>query len=302
MTLINKFSGFNNTDDGQKLDPGVLVTADNVYLTTKGSVKRRPGSQLLALGTKITGSYATSDNRFMFLVDNGSLVRFDGNGFEALATGLPVAPSFWCEESTNRVFVVSGGAYLQIDNGTVVTQLHTLSLPADNGIDDLGRDTSLYPTTGVVAAAYHRGSVVLGAKVSEGLTRIQFSIPGVYHLFHNVQNRFEIPDDVVSMDSVNNQLLIVCKHSVYSFSEDGRLNKLADYGSVVGKSITKLADNGCFIWTTRGVVKYPEFQNVTENELYLPPGNGCSTGLFEHNGEELLLICSDGGGIPYNAL
>ncbi len=300
MTLINKFSGFNNTDDELKLDPGTLVKADNVYLTSRGSVKRRPGSQLLALGTKITGSYATTDNRFMFLIDNGSLVRFDGNGFEALATGFPVASSFWCEESTNRVFVISGNAFVQIDNGTVVTQLHSLPLPADNGINDLGRDTSLFPTTGVVAAAFHNGSVVLGAKVAEGLTRIQFSIPGVYHLFHNIQNRFEIPDDVVSMDSVNGQLLIVCKHGIYSFSD--RLIKLADYGSVVGKSITKLADNGCYIWTTRGVVKYPEFQNVTENELYLPPGNGCSTSLFEYNGEELLLICSDGGGTAYNAL
>lgn len=300
--IIDKFKGLNNTFELTKLPAGTLTRADNAMIGKGNSVMMRPGHALVAPGTKITGSYGTSDNRWMFLVDNGALYLFDGNGFRTLASGFPDAPSFWCEESSNRVFVVSGNAYVQIDNATSAVNLRALPLPEDNGVNDLGTNTEAAPTVGVVAMAYHQASVVLAVRVSEGLTRVQMSVPQVYHLFHKLDARFEVPDDVIGMESVNGQLVIVGLHSIYVHTADNRLLKLADYGGVPGKPITKLPENGCLIWTTRGVVKYPELENVTEDDVFLAPGTGASTALFERGGDVYFLICNDGGGLPYNAV
>jgi hypothetical protein len=300
--IIDKFKGLNNTFELTKLPPGSLTRAENVLVGKGNSVSRRTGYALVAAGTSITGSYGSTDNRAIYLIDAGVLYLFDGNGFRSLVTGFPDAPSYWCEESTNRVFVISGGVYVQVDNTTAPIDLNAHPIPADDGINDLGTNTELAPTVGVVAMAYHQASVVLAVRVAEGATRIQMSIPQVYHLFHKIEGRFEVPDNVVGMESINGQLLIVCTHSIYVHTADNRLLKLADYGGVPGKPITKLPVNGCLIWTTRGVVKYPEIQNISEEAVSLAPGTGASTALYEKDGDVYFLICNDGGGLPYNAV
>lgn len=300
MINITKFSGLANTIPQEKLPLGSLSVADNIVLTSAGDIKRRVGNSLVASGTKITGSYGTTDNVNLFLIDNGTLFRFDGLSFMPLANGFPIASSYWCEESPDRVFVMSGNIYAYIDKGIEVTTLHDKPLPIDNGINDLAFNTEAFPSTGVVDMTYHQGSIVLAVKLDTGLSRVQFSIPQEYHVFHLVHGRFEVPDEITAIDSVNGQLLIVCKHSTWVYTSDSRLLKLADYGSPIGKPISKLPDNGCLIWTTRGVVKYPEFENVTEKVVSLPPGAGCSTIIYEYNGEKYFLVCTDGVGNAYN--
>lgn len=300
--IFDKFKGLNNTFEPSKLPQGTLTLADNILIAKDKSVKRRLGYVQDAVGINVTGSYATTDNKTMFVIDSGSLYSFDGNGFRSLTNGFPNAPSFWCEESTNRVFVISNGKYIQIDNDVLVTDLHSLPIPIDDGVNDLGTNVEGPPTTNVLYSAYHQSSVVLAVRVGEELTRIQYSVPQVYHLFHKVNDRFEIPDTVVGMESVNGQLLIVCRHSVYVHTADSRLLKLADYGGIPGKPITKLPENGCFFWTTRGVIKYPEFENVSQSEVSLPPGTGAATALFEYDGDIYFLVCNDQAGQAYNAL
>jgi hypothetical protein len=302
MQPIKKFLGVVNTRPPRKLPPGALTQADNVRITRDGSVVRRPGRGLVAEATKITSSYATSDNRYLFVVDSGTLFRFDGSGFAVMANGLPDAPGFWCEETPNRVFLMSSNAYLSIDNGTAITELHALPIPEDSGINDLAVNTELFPTNNVSALTFHSGSVVVSVVTKPNVSEIRFSIPQVHHLFHRLINRFEIADTVVAMESINGQLLIAAKNAFYSYTSDNRLIKLSEYGAIPGKSIAKLPENGCLAWTTRGVIKYPEFQNVTDAQVSLPPGSGCATALFDVDGDRYFLVSTNGAGVAYNAM
>lgn len=299
--MIDKFIGLVNTKTVKTLPPNALTVAEQVLITDQGTVQKREGFQKIVSADKITSSYQTLDNRWLFVIDNGVLFRFDGQGFIKLADGLPVAPAHWCEESNNRVFVISGPAYLQIDDGSVVTQLHNLNIQESDSLNDLAFNVETTPSS-AKAITFHRNSVVLAVPVQEGLTRIQLSLPGAYHLFSAVEDRFEIPDDIIALESVNRRLLIVGKHSIWTYTSENQLLKLADYGGVPGKCITKLPDSGCFIWTTRGIARFPELENVTEKTVSLPPGFGCATALYEKNGNKYLLIVNDAGGSAYNSL
>lgn len=301
MIEIKKFLGLINTTDEEKQPLGALSLAENVCMTATGTIFRRDGYEKVIDASNITGSYGTTDNRYMFLINNGTLIYFDGANFRSLAAGLPIRPSFWCEESPNSVFVISGGAYYHIENGNQLTELHNLPPPTGE-MNDLVLHTEGFPQDDVQALTFHQGSVVAAVSVTENVTRIQYSVPQNHHLFYKIQKRFEIPDRVFGLESVNGQLLIACAHNIYSFSTDSGLSQLADYGCTIGKPITKLADGGCMIATTRGLAAFPEFKNLTEAKYSYPPGKGAATALYETRGEKLLLVCTDGAGESYNAL
>lgn len=303
--IIEQFTGLNNTADPLKLKPGALTRADNVCVTKSGTLIKRPGRSKAYNATRITGSYGTSDNVHLFLVDNGVLQHWSPSGATALLTGLPSAPVFWCEESPSRVFLASQAAFVMIDNGIQVTDLAAAPPPDALGINDLSVNTETFPTTGVTALAYHQGSVWFAVRAADNLTDIRGSIPGAYTVYHQTLNRFELPDTVYDMRGVDGQLIIAAAHGIWVYTADQRLLKLLDYGVVPGRSIAKQPDNGCLIWTTRGVVGYNAqagAKNLTEQTVSLPPGNGAATALFDYAGDQYLLICTDGDGLAYNAL
>ena len=301
MTEIKKFLGLINTTDEERQPLGALSLAENVCLTTSGAIFRRKGYEKVIDASNITGSYGATDSSYLFLINNGTLIYFDGANFRSLATDLPSRPSFWCEESPNSVFVISGGSYYHIANGNQLTALHNLPPPTGD-MNDLAFHTEGFPQDDVQALTFHQGSVVAAVSVTENVSRIQYSVPGNHHLFYKVQKRFELPDRVFGLESVNGQLLIVGSHNIYSYSTDSGLSQLADYGAVIGKPITKLADGGCVIATTRGIAVFPDFKNVTEATYSYPPGKGAATALYEIRGEKLILVCTDGAGESYNAI
>jgi len=382
---IDRFLGVVNTLKDEDTPLGALADATNFMVTDAGSLSRREGFTLTAAGTQITGSYGTYDHRYLFVIDNGDLFKFDGSGFTQLATGFSTAPSYWCEESSNQVFVMSQGNYGSIESGETATNLYLkapeniqftpgagsisgdimvavqykmggrlspfsdpvlytldagslmVNIPPIAGataqvavfssttgawklvgetanfmvinnldptaqmVDEMYFDVEPAPLSEVIGVTYYQARVVVAVRLSPELTRIQFSAPYQYHLFHKADDRFELPDEVTAMEVVNGRLLITCRNSIYSFTSDNKLNKLTDYGTPRGKPITKLPDSGAIIWTDRGVAKYPEFENLTEKIVSLPPGEGCSTTLYEKKGSQYLLICNDGSGEAFNA-
>lgn len=384
--VIDKLLGEINTRKPDKLPLGACVLTNNVQVTGSSTLKKRHGYTLTASGTSILSSYGTQDERFIFLVDNGSLYRFDVGGVRALASGLGSNAVYWAEESSNRVFMTTPGLVAQIDDGETITGLHIdkpegvavqagggsitcelmiavqykdtasgllgplsdpvsitltdasvlVTIPAQSGMtavvhgytaqlgawhvfgetnsflalntlptdgaltDMLYFDVESPPLFNTVALAFHQSRLVAAVLESPALSRIQFSVPYQYHLFHATDDRFEIPDQVTGMASIDGQLLITCRNSIYVLTSDTRLLRLVDYGTPYGKPIQKLPEGGAMIWTTRGVCKYPEFANLSQDSVSVTPGNGCSTAWFAHGGDQYLLVCNDGQGTAYN--
>lgn len=301
MAEIKKFYGLINTTDEEKQKFGALSVAENFNISASGSLFRRDGFTQEVSASNITSSYGTTDLRYMYIINNGTLMYFDGAAFRAIASGFPDQHAFWCEESPNSLFVVSGTTYAHIENANELTHLTSLPMPTGD-LDELALYTESFPPDDVLAITFHQGSVVMAVSTGTNTSRIQFSVPEQHHLFYKLHKRFEVPDRVVSIESVNGQLLIVCLSNIYAFSGDSGLSALADYGAVPGKPIAKLPESKCFIATTRGIAIYPDFKNITESTYSYPPGKGASTASYDVQGEKFILLCTDGAGEPYNAI
>ena len=182
------------------------------------------------------------------------------------------------------------------DNFIVISSYPNTHQPAD----DVYFDVSSVPTD-TVAMTYHAGKIAIATThTNEQTSSIQFSIPSFYHLFDLIDESFVIPDLVTGLASVHGQLLITGMHACWIYNA-GSLQRLCAYGTPIGKPIQELPDGSVLFWTNRGVCKFPEFQNLTEQDFSVPAGFGCSTALIEVNGSKFLSIATDDIGTAYNA-
>lgn len=383
---ITQFLGLRNTVDEARQPLGALTHATNVLIDDSGAIIRRKGSFKIAHG-KITGSYGTRDKSAMYLVDDGSLYRFNGESFTLLCDGMGHDTVHWCEESSSLIFVQTEQRFIAVKNGFEIIDLSlpivsdaavmvkvgklpamslglcaqyvniktglrgalckhqivdipdgsslSITVPFKDGfyvaiygffpnsgawslIDETESESLIryYPNTSepaddvyfnttaipkeVVAMTYHLGRIAIATIQSDKSTLIQFSVPNFYHLFDTIHERFEIPDLITGMMSVNEQLLITGMNSIHVFAE-GRLQKIADFGTPVGRPIELLPTGGVLIWTYRGVCQFPEFKNLTENNFSVSAGFGCATSLYEHDGSKYLIIATDDAGQAFNA-
>ncbi len=151
----------------------------------------------------------------------------------------------------------------------------------------------------VVAMTYHLGKICAVTLANESISLVQFSLPSFYHLFDDINESFEVPDVVTAVASSNGVLILTGMRSIWAFA-DGSLQRLAPYGTPVGKPIQQLPTGELLIWTYRGVCQYPEFRNLTENDFSVPAGFGCATSLYEHDGSKYLTIATDDAGAAFN--
>lgn len=215
------------------------------------------------------------------------------------ASVLVTVPSLANHTAVVSMYTPMSGAWHIV--GETNTFLALNSIPASSPTtDEIYFDVEAAPLSSVVSIAFYQSRLVAAVCESPNLTRIQFSVPYHYHLFHTTDDRFEIPDQVTGMMMVNDGLLITGRNGLYLMTNDIRLVRLADYGTPVGKAIERMTDGSVRIWTDRGVCRYPDFKNLTEATVSLPPGIGCSTVLYEHEGSQYLLVCNDGQGAAYN--
>jgi hypothetical protein len=216
------------------------------------------------------------------------------------ASILVTVPSLANHTAVVSMYMPLSGAWHIVGETNTFLALNALPASAPT-TDELYFDVEAVPLNGVVSTAFYQSRLVAAICESPNLTRIQFSVPYHYHLFHTTDDRFDIPDQVTGMTMVNGELLITGRNGLYVFTSDIRLVRLADYGTPVGKPIERIADGSVRIWTDRGLCRFPEFKNLTEAVVSLPPGTGCASALYEQGGDQYLLVCNDGQGTAYNA-
>lgn len=217
----------------------------------------------------------------------------------ANASILVTVPSLANHTAVVSMYMPLSGAWHIVGETNTFLALNTIPASAPT-TDELYFDVEAAPLNSVVSAAFYQSRLATAICESPNLSRIQFSVPYHYHLFHTTDDRFEIPDQVTGMMAVNGELLIAGRNGLYVFTSDIRLVRLADYGTPVGKPIERMTDGSVRIWTDRGMCRYPEFKNLTEATVSLPPGTGCSTALYEQGGDAYVLVCNDGQGDAYN--
>jgi hypothetical protein len=107
---IKEFAGLNNMADHRSLSPGELCRADNVDITDRKGIRRRRGHDIdySPLGV-ITAAWSSQDESRMFIVDDGSLMEYQGDGgTKVLQTGFPTDTAYFADAG-DRYFVSCGG-------------------------------------------------------------------------------------------------------------------------------------------------------------------------------------------------
>lgn len=113
MDKVGAFRGLNNVIDPLRLDASWLVQADNVNITSTGSMKRREGYTLSTAGA-FTGGYSTLDYERAYVIDGGALKAVNSpTSFVTLRTGLSSRLMYWAEIN-DQVFFNNG-----IDSGII---------------------------------------------------------------------------------------------------------------------------------------------------------------------------------------
>jgi len=278
-TRIDSFLGVHNTLAPERMPPGALLTADNVVISREGVIKSRPAETLVFGGSNISASYGTLDQTAMILIDSGTMYLFDGNSVRVLATGFNSSPVYWCEESSSRIVFVGGGKAGVIEGLSTIRPLLNI-------------------TSAIVAIAIHEGRLALAIQERDS-TFILMSRPYEYDTFEAEEEGFFIPNRVTALASVGGNLLITTLSNLFALTSEDSLVEVTDFGTPLGKSI--ISSRGvAFVWTNEGLCTFPEFSNLTEATISVPPGMACSANLFEYEGSRYSVVLTDGAGAADN--
>lgn len=135
------------------------------------------------------------------------------------------------------------------------------------------------------------------------MTALWRSLPLGWHLF-NLDSDFDaISGEVLMLARHDTALIIGTRDAVYALTTDG-LVTLANYGVVPGCPFAiDHNDEGkpVYIWTTRGMCRFPEFANLTKNSVSVAPGVHAGAAVVHADGQSRFVVSLHQGGIPFNS-
>lgn len=131
---------------------------------------------------------------------------------------------------------------------------------------------------------------------------VWFSQPFGFHLFNLAKDVIPIPGKVLMLAPHEQALVIGTDSAVYAYDGKG-LKTIAEYGVIPGKAWAvddSDADAPLYIWTQRGMCRYPEFANLTQEHVSVAPGvHTCAT-VVQTDGQKRFVVNLHQGGSPFN--
>ena len=290
---IDKFTGIDNINFPQKLPLGTCLEATNIVFTGDGRLMRCPG-MLPNHTASIIGSYGTFDQSQMFYVTAGlQIFKFDGISHVQVGTVPHDDKCYWAEESSDVVFLAQSDN-IQVWNGVAFSPLTADAMGLSAGLKPL------YATGEIVRVNWVAGRLCVVTQ-SENTSKVYFSVPGMYGMTTIEEDWFEIPHVVTGVESFATNMIISCTNAVFHYNtQTGILTKRLEYGTPFGRPIARVAADKALIWSNRGVIRYPEWDNITLSHFTVPPGEGCATAIMQYAGAEFFLVSHDDAGYNYN--
>lgn len=135
------------------------------------------------------------------------------------------------------------------------------------------------------------------------LSLIWLSHPLAPHLFAPLTNYIAVPGRVTLLHGTPDTLLVGTTDAINAvrMADDGyAMVPLANYGAPPGKAVAAAGANQWFIWTARGLCQFPDFTNLTERRVSVPPGASVNTAVVYDRGEERFIACVQRGGEAFN--
>lgn len=155
------------------------------------------------------------------------------------------------------------------------------------------------PLPGAQVLTVWRGRACVALHMPQQDQSVVFaSEPLAPHLFKLAANFFMVPGRVTMLASHESALVVGTDRAIHAYNGD-QITKLAEYGVVPG-SPCAATDGRLLFWTKRGVCQFPEFQNLTERAVSLPPGVQAGACVVHDGGQKRLVITLQKGGVAFN--
>jgi len=119
-------------------------------------------------------------------------------------------------------------------------------------------------------------------------------------LFDIFKNYTAIPSQIRMLEAYSTGLVIGTDVEIYAYSIEYGLTLLASYGVPEGTQASADPQGILYFWTNRGVCRVPDFANLSQERVSVPPGNKCATAFMEQQGYNRFLISTDDSGLENN--
>ena len=169
--------------------------------------------------------------------------------------------------------------------------------------DELRTEHTMPMPPGLMALTASRGLFWGATLADDGKQSVIWScLPLAPHLWHMTEGYFSVRGRVTMLADGGDALLVGTGEAIYAYrqAEGGPvLQTLASYGVPAGDVAAN--DGGTtYIWSKRGVCRYPEFTNLTERRVSVPPGSIANTTVIHDRGQVRFLACLAAGGHAFN--
>jgi len=175
--------------------------------------------------------------------------------------------------------------------------------PMENLVLPLAREQyqrSQVPATASKLAYLDGRMYVADYSQSQNVTYIFHSEPfwlGLFDLFSKYE---AVPGQVNLLEEYSSGLLIGTDSEIYTYSIESGLSLLADYGVPKGTQASTDPNGIVYFWTNRGLCRVPEFTNLTQERVSVPPGSKCTTAFIEQQGYNRVVISTTDSGLTNN--
>ncbi len=186
---------------------------------------------------------------------------------------------------TVRTYLTEAGGSVYYDaSGMPLDDVQVLSEPFPDGIEQL---------------AWYDSSLYVGKPIDDKRSIVWWSKPYHPHLYARDSDYFIVQGQLRALMPTLQGLVVATSEAIYVWSESA-LTPLTSYGTSQGRPIARLPDGSVRIWSSRGVIAFPNFENLTERKVAFPAGTNVSTAIMESDGIQRLVTLSDGQGSTWN--
>lgn len=204
----------------------------------------------------------------------------------------------------------TGNLYLSSTNGAVLyalrdglaggeaLEIHTPLPELARPLEAAQRNADPLPE-GVTICEVHEGRLCVAQLQDDETSVLWFSRPGWFHLFDLAADFELFPGRITGLASTRGGLVVATNQEI-SLLQDRNRARITWYGTPSGQPLVKTPYGDVYAWTDRGVVRLPEFANLTEAKASLAPGSRCVTAYVEKRGREQLIVCTDAAGWAAN--
>jgi hypothetical protein len=288
--VVMGFKGLNNRIQPTALGLEWQLQANNVLCDDAGYLVRRPGVTGALSGLK--DAFGTRNGRLLAIDSSDRLIEISPEGeFTVRHSGVTGAPFQWTELGY-ALFLMSTTAQWAVYPNRVI-EWGSLCPASSVERYPLGDPVSYPPPVGDILGV-RRSQIAIGVwEPDRDRSVIYFTRSDFPHEVVLERDFLLVSGRITLLAGVNDGLLIGTDRAIFVDGYEGGLQKIADYGAVLGGLVHE--DRGLvYFWTSRGLCRGLPFEAMNEAQLIPILRESATAGILPCQGSQYAVIHQSG--------